>query len=352
MPDKQPSMAEIARRAGVSKNTVSLALRHDRQIPQETRDRIARIARELGYNKNATVARLMAELRRGKAPRFRSCLAVVNAHADRNAFRTHPTIPTYIEGCRRRAAALGYRLDEFWLHEPSLDGIRLNKVLRARGIMGVIVVGLMGNNRLPDRFLPTWQSFPTVVTGVRTHEPALSFACTDHHMLALAAFRKALALGYQRPALVIDPVIDELVEHRITAGVQVAQRALPRARRVRTFLPPDDSPGSEAGFHEWREREHPDVILTLYNNVRRWLEKRRFRVPRDIGLIQLEWRSSSPDWAGMNQHNDVVGEAAVEMVIGMIHNNESGIPAFPRATLIDSSWVDGSTVKTKLPPGR
>ncbi|WP_202815906.1 LacI family DNA-binding transcriptional regulator [Terrimicrobium sacchariphilum] len=352
MPDKPPSMAEIARRAGVSKNTVSLALRHDRQIPQETRDRIARIARELGYNKNATVARLMAELRRGKAPRFRSCLAVVNAHADRNAFRTHPTIPTYIEGCRRRAAALGYRLDEFWLHEPSLDGIRLNKVLRARGIMGVIVVGLMGNNRLPDRFLPTWQSFPTVVTGVRTHEPALSFACTDHHMLALAAFRKALALGYQRPALVIDPVIDELVEHRITAGVQVAQRALPRARRVRTFLPPDDSPGSEAGFHEWREREHPDVILTLYNNVRRWLEKRRFRVPRDIGLIQLEWRSSSPDWAGMNQHNDVVGEAAVEMVIGMIHNNESGIPAFPRATLIDSSWVDGSTVKTRLPPAR
>ncbi len=57
--------------------------------------------------------------------------------------------------------------------------------------------------------------------------------------------------------------------------------------------------------------EHPYVILTRYNNVRRWLGKARLRVPRDIGLTQLGWRSSLPDWAGMNQPNDVVGEAAV-----------------------------------------
>jgi LacI family transcriptional regulator len=59
----------------------------------------------------------------------------------------------------------------------------------------------------------------------------------------------------------------------------------------------------------------------------------------------LEWRADSPDWAGMNQHNDVVGEAAVEMVIGMIHNNE-GIPDFPRATLVGSTWVNGKTVRS------
>jgi LacI family transcriptional regulator len=48
----------------------------------------------------------------------------------------------------------------------------------------------------------------------------------------------------------------------------------------------------------------------------------------------------------MNQHNDVVGEAAVEMVIGMIHNNELGIPDFPRATLVGSTWVNGKTVRS------
>jgi len=340
-------MAEIAHLAGVSKNTVSLALRHDRQIPERTRQRIFRIAAKIGYRKNATVARLMAELRRGREPGLKSSLALLNAHADKTAFRTHPTIPTYVEGCHRRATALGYRLDKFWLHDPELDGARLNKILNARGILGVVVVGLMRDNRLPERFLPTWEMFPTVVTGVRTREPALSFACTDHHMLALNAFQEALRLGYQRPGLVIDPVIDQLVEHRISAGVQVAQRAIPQHRRVRTFYAGDDSAKSEMAFHSWRKQTNPDVILTLYNNVRRWLERASVRVPGDIGLVQLEWRARSPDWAGMNQHNDVVGEAAVEMVIGMIHNNEIGIPAFPRATLIDSSWIEGATVITQ-----
>ena len=76
-------------------------------------------------------------------------------------------------------------------------------------------------------------------------------------------------------------------------------------------------------------------------------EEAGWRVPQDIGLIQLEWRKDHGDWAGMHQHNDEVGEAAVEMIIGMIHRNQIGVPEFPRATLIGSSWVDGKTVSRR-----
>ena len=37
---------------------------------------------------------------------------------------------------------------------------------------------------------------------------------------------------------------------------------------------------------------------------------------------------------GMNQHNFVTGEAAVDMIVSQIHNNETGVQEFPRATLI------------------
>jgi LacI family transcriptional regulator len=337
-------MADVARLSGVSKNTVSLALRNSPQIPESTRRRIVAVARRIKYRKNAVVAQLMTEMRRTRAPGFQSVLALLNANQDRHAFRRHPTLPAYVSGCRQRAQDLGYTLDEFWLHDAELDGVRLSKIFQARGIRGALVVGLMRENRLPERFLPTWQEFPVVVTGVRTRDPALSFACTDHHMLAVRAFQRAIELGYQRPGLVLDPVIDRLVDGRFSAGVRTAQQEVAARARVRPFFFHEETAEEELRFGLWLQRERPDVILTLYNVVRRWVAKRGLSVPGEIGLIQLEWRAGSPDWAGMDQHNDVVGAAAVEMLVGMIHGHEAGIPAFPRATLVGSSWKDGATV--------
>jgi len=342
-------MSDIARVAGVSKNTVSLALRNDPQIPARTRQQIERIAGRLGYCKNATVAHLMAQLRKQRQMGARATLALVNAHMDRRAFVKHPTIPAYVDGCRRRAEQLGYGLDDFWLHDPLLDGAKLNAILRARGIRGLVVVGLMRENRLPARFLSTWQEFPCVVTGVRTREPALSFACADHHDLTRRAVEAAGMLGYRRPGLVLDRAIDELVDGRFSAGFIVAQRTLPARQRLRPFYRIADTRDNAAVFRRWMDEQKPDVILTLYNEVRGWLGALSLRIPRDIGLIQLEWRASDPAWAGMNQHNDIAGEAAIEMIVAMIQNGESGVPAFPRSTLIGSTWMNGPSV---LAPGQ
>ncbi|MEO0414765.1 MAG: hypothetical protein AAF226_07415, partial [Verrucomicrobiota bacterium] len=98
---------------------------------------------------------------------------------------------------------------------------------------------------------------------------------------------------------------------------------------------------------QWIDKEKPDVIFTLYNEVRPWLTKLKYSVPEDIGLIQLEWRGNESNWAGMNQHNDIAGEAAVDMLIGMIHRGETSIQDYPRATLIGPTWVDGGTVREK-----
>ena len=345
---KPATMSDIARAAGVSKNTVSLALRNDPQIPAGTRKRIEKVSVRLGYRKNATVAHLMAQLRKQRQPGARATLALVNANLDRRAFLRHPTIPAYVVGCRRRAEQLGYGLDDFWLHDPSLDGEKLNGILRARGIRGLVLVGLMRENRLPSRFLSTWQEFPCVVTGVRTREPALSFSCTDHHDLIRTAVDEAGKLGCQRPGLVLDGAIDDLVDGRFSAGFIMAQRSLPARQRLRPFYRISDARANEAVFCRWMDEQKPDVILTLYNEVRGWLQALNFNVPRDIGLIQLEWREADSGWAGMNQRNDVAGEAAIEMVVSMIQNGEQGIPSFPRATLIGSTWVNGGTVIAKV----
>ncbi len=347
MEPQHVTMGTVAERAGVSKNTVSLALRHDPQIPLETRKRIERIAKQLGYAKNPVVAQLMTELRKAHPTGYRRTLALLNANQDAKAFSTHPTVPAYVEGCRRRAAFHGYKLDEFWLHDPKLNGDRLTRVLRARGIRGALVVGLMKENRLPERFSSLWAQHACVVTGVRTHHPTLPFCCVDHHALVLEAVEQALALGYQRPALVVDEHIDRLVDGRFGSGMWTGQQQLPLTNRIPGFVAVETARTDQKAFTSWLREYKPDVLFTLYNFVRGWVEATGLHVPRDIGLIQLELRRGSEDWAGMDQHNDLTGEAAMDMLVGMLHNNEIGPPAFPRATLISGSWVPGKTVHLK-----
>lgn len=339
-------MSTIAARAGVSKNTVSLALRHDPQIPADTRRRIEKIARELGYAKNPVVSQLMAELRKAHPAGYRRTFALLNANHDLLAFTRHPTVPAYVAGCRRRAALHGYSLDEFWLHDPELYGDRLNRILRARGIRGVIVVGLMRENRLPQRFSVTWQNHAVVVTGVRTRQPTLPFACADHHSLVLDAMEQTRRLGYRRPALVLEHAIDALVDGRFSAGFWLGQQSLPESDRLPAFLDVEAARTEPALFHAWRERHQPDVIFTLHTVVREWLQAAGLRVPRDMGLVQLEMRSDCADWAGIDQHNDQTGEAAVDMLISQIHNDDIlGMPASPRSTFIGGSWREGNTVR-------
>jgi LacI family transcriptional regulator len=338
------TLADIARATGLSKNAVSLALRGDGQIPESTRARVRRAAEKLGYEPNALVSHLMAQLGASRTRRFRAKLALVNANRDRDAFRLHPTIPTYVAGCEARAAKLGYGFDRFWLHDPALTAERFARILAARGIKGIVLVGLMDTNRLPAPLRPVWEKWPTVVTGVRTHEPALAFASVDHHELVLTAFEQVRALGYRRPALVLDDVIDRLVERRFSAGFVTAQRELLAADRVPIFgqVPRDDVAPPE--FRVWLERHQPDVVFTLYNNVLAWLAASGRRVPQDLGVVQLEWRASRPEIAGMNQHNYVAGEAAVDMVVNQLHHGEVGVQDFPRATLIGATWVPGATL--------
>jgi LacI family transcriptional regulator len=147
---------------------------------------------------------------------------------------------------------------------------------------------------------------------------------------------------------VIDGAIDRLVEGRFSAGMGIGQQAFPPSRRTTPFYDVERARTEPGLFHRWLRREKPDVIFTLYNVVRRWVESCGLNVPENIGLVQLERRPDNADWAGMDQHNDLTGEAAVDMVIGLLHNHEIGVPLHPRATLVEASWVPGSTARERI----
>jgi len=341
---KRISMSDVARRARVSKNAVSLAMRNDPQISEATRQRVRQAAAELGYTANPVVSELMAELRRGADAGYKHNFALINANQDRHAFHQHPTIPDYVAGCGRRAAQLGYGLDEFWLHDPDLRGGRLESILRARGIRGALVIGMMKGNRLPAGFESLWNHFAAVVTGVRTQDPTLSFACVDHHALVIEAMERIRERGIRRPALVIEGVIDRFVGGRFTAAFEHAVKTLAPADRLAPFLKVDASRERPEVFCDWLLRRRPDAILTLHTVVEEWVKMAGLHVPQGIGLVQLECRRGCEDWAGMEQHNDLTGEAAVDLLVSLTTAGKEPLSLSPRGILITPTWKDGRTL--------
>ena len=338
-------MGDVARRLGVSKNTVSLALRNDPQIPESTRRKVREAAAEIGYTANPVVSELMSELRRGATAGYKRNFAMLNANVDGDAFHRHPTVPDYVAGCRRRATQLGYGLDEFWLHDAGLAGGRLESILRARGIRGALIIGMMKENRLPAGYDGLWREFAVVVTGVRTHEPTLNFACVDHHALVIEAMERLRERGVRRPALVIEGVIDRLVDGRFSAAFVHAGMALRAGDRLPPFLDVDACRDAPHVFHQWLKRWRPDAILTLHTVVGEWVAAAGLRVPDDLGLVKLECRRGCNDWAGMRQHNDLTGEAAVDLLVSLTTMGEGLTTENPRGTLITATWKDGCTLR-------
>lgn len=353
-------MQDVARVAGVTKSAVSLALRNDPRIPEKTIRRIHDIAACLGYRRNAVVAHLMSQLRRGDGAKGRPTIALLNLNEDPGAFVSHPTIPAYVTGIRSRSVAMGYSLDEFSEPVSMAEGSRILQILQARGVRGCIFTGLMRSNTLPPQLLPVVEKMPCVITGVRIPEVPIPFSSADHHAAAQLAVAKALAAGCRRPSLVLERGIDELVQGRFTAGFLIGQRELPESDRITPFYHEGGTKMLPETFRSWWKHHRPDAVITLYHVVSGWLASMGVRTPGEAALIQLETRTDHPEWAGVDQHNDRTGASAVDLLVQMIHAGETGADAVPRAVLIEPSWRPGSTLpigagksrKRKIPSSR
>ena len=336
--------------AGVSNGTISLALRNHPRIRPEVRERIQRIAAEAGYKANPLVANLLAQLRASKTIAFQSTLGLLYLGSEPGLLSAVPTYQSWVKGCRDRASALGHGLDEFSL--CGLSPERLSRILYARNIQGVVVIGPFENNVIPGELDPLWVKTAAVVIGVRPAHPALTFVSNDQFSTVAVAVEEIAHLGYCRPGLCIHPDVDDWVEDRFTGGFKAAQGKMAAKNRLPVFgyRSPAEDPKAEARFRAWVIRHRPDVILTVHHEIKSWLRSMRVCVPGDIGLVHLD-KTDDVAWAGIRQNSNLVGRAAVDMVIGQLHRNEYGVPPFQKCMFISGSWVPGPTVR-QMPAAR
>ncbi len=124
------TMADVARKAGVHQATVSRALRNDRRIPEETRQRIREAAEALNYRPNPLVSALIAERKKGVPSGYGSILAFLTAGRTSDEWRrTSPQYALLHDAIARHAYHRGYTLEDFWLTAPGMSPARFRQIL-------------------------------------------------------------------------------------------------------------------------------------------------------------------------------------------------------------------------------
>lgn len=328
------SLRDVALAAGVSKTTASLALRDSPEISAATRRRVQLVARDLGYQASAVVSDVMAAFRKGTA-RFQGLLAFVNVHPYQNWLEAFPTFRQWTRAAAARAVEMGFGLERFWLHDPAVSPQRLQKILEARGAVGVLLAGVEHGAGLPDDARPLWERFPSVVLGVRPEPVELHSVLNNHFESVRLATGMTLERGHRRIGLVLWQDLEKSLHHRFYLGYRSALMDAPGAQEV----PPLELTGlDEKAFQKWMRTHKPDAVLAHDPLICRWLGKASGTKAPFLALLDLDDQAGLP---GIWQQNEMVGRQAVEIVAAQVHRGESGPPRVATAHLIKGIWRDG-----------
>lgn len=335
-----PNQRDIARALGVNQATISLALRGDSSISAEMQNRVRQTAERLGYRQNAYVAALMSHIRSGQKPTEKGVVALlVNASSEQDWIQNY-SYAAYYEGVVRRSGDLGFKVERFCIQAPDMSPAKLDRILDARGIRGVILAPPH-----PDlRALPLcWERYACVGTGYTQEDQQFDRVANDHHQDVVIAWRELLRLGYTSIGMCLPEYIFRGTGPRWVASFLACQEKISRKLRIPIFA---GSPkeGSFKKFRRWRERWRPDVLITLSGYEKEWLDAMHLRIPEDIGLFCLIRPPDSP-FAGVEERNDCLGSTALEIVAAKIGRNDFGLPALRKLILIEGRFFDGGSIR-------
>jgi len=336
------TLRSLAAEAGVSVATMSFALRGLPEVSAATRDRLREFAASRGYRFNPLVAAVYSQVRTQKSRGDHNVVAYLNTWWPKRTWESCNTKSGQFRGAAQRAAELGFRLSNFWLHEPGMTPARLANIFKVRGIRGVLV-GPLQNPTASFDF--PWQDFALATIGYSLHAPAISRACHAHFRGMHRAMDELLLRGYKRIGYVTSHDLEDRVNSLWGAAYRFSQYRLPARDRIAPLVFEADARRSL--LERWLATTRPDAIVNAVPGVFEFLTELRVRPPADLGFVHLDLPThlKKANVTGIDQLWEVVGAGALELVANQLYTNACGLPAHPVTHLLEGRWIEGETLR-------
>jgi len=255
----------------------------------------------------------------------------------------------YVEGAHARAKEYGYHIEEFWINETGMTLSRLSNIIWSRGIEGVVIAPLQSklSEKAPRSIRLDYNLFSAVEISETVEWPDLDRAVHDQYTSMLKALDELSSLNYKIIGLVLEEALDLRVNGKWTAAY-LRYRNRWGAKR----LPPPlilDLPRQSA-FDRWFDRYRPNAIVSVDRFGLHLLIERGLDVPGDLGYASLDVDGDAdvyPDVSGIDQNSEIVGAAAVDMLVAAIHRGHRGTPSHPVRVEVEGSWKPGKSTTRK-----
>jgi DNA-binding LacI/PurR family transcriptional regulator len=336
------TLAEVARLAGVHKATAARALNRDPRITPETCRRVEEAAAKLGYKVNHLLSAWMSTRRR-RVPVASAVLAYVTGHPTRYGWRPPASdLPDFFPGAALRAEQAGFKLEDFWLREKGMTPERFAGILRARNIQGVLMGRMPGSETTLLEY--DWSEFSVVALGVSLAAPIFHRVRENHFHTASLAASQCHRRGFRRIGLAFDRSDDVGRMNDMWVGGFLSEQV--KWLRPSYHVPPLLGHGTtRETFLAWFRRHKPDVVIVSQTEpMREWLHSIEVRVPEDVGLVDLRCYDPHAGCTGVHYDFSQTGAVGIEMLIGLMHRQERGVPSRPQEVLLEGAWVEGSTL--------
>jgi LacI family transcriptional regulator len=334
------TILDVARAAGVSKSTVSRALRNDPLTAPSTRRKIQALARKMGYRPNMIFSIMGSGNRiadRGKNP-----LPVAYLYDSKN-----PLDLNYQAGdfhfLRESAHLYGYSLDPYNLNDVT-SARSFEKQLYHRGYCGVIIGRLADDASLAFRL--DLSRFTVIFNTNTSWKHKYHRVIGDVYFAIQMAWDKSLAAGYRRIGVAACRHQPSLPDDEIRVAATL-QRQNRDAALVEPIPPFTGEPGDMASFREWVEIWRPDAVLGFHVGQFYMLRDMGWQIPEEIGFAGLIIRVEDP-WhhgiSGIRFQDCEVAETTISILDQEIRKRIQGIPEHVLSVHIEPEWIEGKTL--------
>jgi len=276
----------------------------------------------------------MRSRRSGTPRRFQGQLALIT----RESFRQNPVLRKYQQAAAARARQVGFEVEAVNLQEYGGDPRKLQRVLLARNMTGLLI------GPLPDPAETIgleWERFTAVAMTFSLKTPRLDRVESDYPAGMRMALEACRERGYLRPAY----LSTRKVELRLHDGWRGAYlSAFPPGSAGGDFFL-DDPVDGRAAFRKWFRRYRPDVLLgagSVLAEARAILGATRLHPPP--ATVQMDLNDLATSQTGVYIGKERQCPPAVDLLVGKLLRNETGVPASPQTVLVPPLWHEGESL--------